>query len=463
MVDILPFRALRYNLDKLAAEGACLNAVVTPPYDVINDAQQEMFYTQHPANFVRVDLNQKTPQDNAQDNPYTRAADFIRQWETEDTLIPEAEPAMYAYSQSWQENGETVVRKGAIALLKLEEFETGKVLPHEHTLKGPKVDRIQLMRSTLCSLSQVFFIYSDPQRTLEKLLYNNAPATEWAEATDADGVIHRFRPVTDSAILKSLQDLFQQKTLLIADGHHRYETALSYKAEVREQIKAKTGQEPPEGSLLSDYAAVFVTNMDDPGLKVYPTHRILYHWPQGWDAERFEAELFKTFDVVSDGETFQYRKAGQVGSPEYIKLRLKPEAKPANLPKLLDTFDAALLEEVIFKGIFNTTGEALKHDHTVGFYRNDDEIETLWKEQVAVAGFYLAAPSVKLVHEICKGGNRMPQKSTYFYPKILSGLVLYPYRNFLNTSQNALTGVTQAEAINPENKTPEAAFAQRPY
>lgn len=452
MVDILPFRGLRYNLDKLDREGASLNAVTTPPYDVINDARQEAFYAKHPANFVRVDLNRKTAQDNDENNPYTRAAGFIQQWESDQTLIPEAQPALYAYSQSWTEDGQTIERKGMIALLRLEEFESGKVLPHEHTLKGPKQDRIQLMRSTLCSLSQVFMIYSDPQKTLENLLYPSNNTQGWAQATDADGVIHRFQPITDATIIEKLQSLFKNKTLLIADGHHRYETGLAYKREVREQIRQKTGQEPPEGSLLSDYGMIFLTNMDDPGLKVYPTHRILYQWPQGWDQSRFEAELLKKYEVVDADETFSYRKPG---TSELIRLRLKPEAQPTNLPALLDTFDAALLEETVFKGIFNTTGEALKQEHLLGFYRNEDEIEALWNEGKAVGGFFLAAPSVKLVHEICEGGNRMPQKSTYFYPKILSGLVLYPYRTFLDGSGHALSQVTEA--------TPLATNAQAPH
>ena len=464
MPQVFPFRGLRYNLEKLAAQGQSLNSVATPPYDVINEAQQAAFAERHPANFIRVDLNPKTPQDNEQNNPYTRAGEFIQQWETEQTLIGEASPAIYAYSQSWQEGAEHIERKGAIVLLKLEQFESGQVLPHEHTLKGPKQDRIQLMRSTLCSLSQVFMIYSDPARTLETLLYPAEPTenSDWAEATDADGVVHRFKPVTNEAVIGKIQALLQDKPLLIADGHHRYETALAYQQEVREQIKAKTGQEPPAGSLLSDYAMIFVTNMDDPGLKVYPTHRILYAWPQGWDAQRFEAELFHRYDMVTEGETFSYRRAG---SDELIKLRLKPEAQPANLPPLLDIYDAALLEETVFKGIFQQPGEALKNEHLLGFYRNPEEIEALWNSGKVVGGFFLAAPSVKLVHQICESGHRMPQKSTYFYPKILSGLVMFPYRPFTQAEGHALSGVLpQAQPLNPQEfKAQALAFSQRPY
>lgn len=452
MVDILPFRGLRYNLQKLALEGASLNNVTTPPYDVINDEQQTAFYDKHPANFIRVDLNRKTAQDNESNNPYTRSAHCIQQWEAEEILIPEAEPAIYAYSQSWQEGTQTIERKGLIALLKLATFESGKVLPHEFTLKGPKQDRMQLMRSTLCNLSQVFMIYSDPQRTLESLVYQPASQNDWATATDADGVIHQFKPVTDAAVIEQLQALFKEKTLLIADGHHRYETALAYQQEVREQLKATHGENPPEGSLLCDYAMIFLTNMDDPGLKVYPTHRILYQWPQGWDQARFETALFQKFDRVSTHETFSYRQAG---TNQLIKLRLKPEATPTNLPPLLNTFDAALLEETVFKGIFNSTGEALKQEHLLGFYRNEDEIETLWREGKTVGGFFLAAPSVKLVHQICESGHRMPQKSTYFYPKILSGLVIYPYRMFLNRPQHALSQIQSIQAVpGDQNLTP---------
>ncbi len=459
MVKILPFRGLRYNLDKLQTEGASLSAVATPPYDVINAAQQEIFYAQHPANFVRVDLGRKTDQDNARDNPYTRADAFLKQWEQEGTLISEAQPAVYAYSQSWTEDGRTIERKGVIVLLQLEDFESGKVLPHEFTLKGPKEDRIQLMRQTLMNLSQVFLIYSDPQRRMEALLFAPNTTGNWAEATDADGVAHRFRPVTDGPVLDQLQGLFADKTLLIADGHHRYETALAYQREVREQVKRQTGQEPPAGSLLSDYGMVFLTNMDDPGLKVYPTHRILYQWPQGWDQARFEAELFARFDEVDTNETFRYRPAGQA---DFIKLKVKPNTAPQGLFELLATFDAAILEGVVFKGILQQPGEALKQSGVLGFYRDEAEIDNLWHSQHAVAGFYLAAPSVKLVHQICESGHRMPQKSTYFYPKILSGLVLYPYRK-LADGQNALSGVIDATPVEAGMQNQAVAFSQRPY
>lgn len=460
MVDLLPFRGLRYNLEKLQQEGASLSDVVTPPYDVIDGPMQDALYQRHPANFIRLDLGKQFPADNEEHNIYRRAADDIRQWEANGTLIPEAAPAYYAYAQIWEEDGQTIERKGMIGLLRLEEFESGHVLPHEFTLKGPKADRMQLMQQTLCGLSQVFMIYSDPERHLENLLYEQPAAHHgWAQATGHDGVIHRFRPVTDIRALQELQRLFADKTLLIADGHHRYETALGFAREVRDQIKRQTGQEPAPGSLLSDYGMVFVTNMDDPGLKVYPTHRVLYAWPEGWDQKRFEDTLLAQYDVVQDDPTMEYRPAGK---SERLKLRLKPEARPQNLPPLLDTFDAALLSETVFARIFNSSQEELKNRHLLGFYRDEEEVDRLWLNNEAVAGFYLAAPSVKLVHQICESGERMPQKSTYFYPKILSGLVILPFRPYAD-GLNALSGVKDIQPLPANFQFPEAVFSQRPY
>jgi uncharacterized protein (DUF1015 family) len=459
MVDIFPFKGTRYNLEKLAQQGHSLADVVTPPYDVIDLAQQQVFIKKHPANFVHVDFNPKTELDTPQNNVYTRAAECLNRWEADQTIVAETAPSVYAYSQCWQEvskealkpgeneeeNFRMIERKGAVVLLRLESFESGQVLPHEYTLKGPKQDRLDLMRSTQCNLSQIFMIYSDPEQVLESLLYNPSAsnASNWASVTDADGVNHQFCPISDLAVIESLQKLFKDKPLLIADGHHRYETALVYQQEVREQLRKETGTEPPAGSLLSDYCMVFLTNMDDPGLKVYPTHRIMHHWPEGFTAESFEVALLTKFDVLKDDEpeaTLTYR-TGTAASPVLRRLKLKPQAQPKHLPSLLDTFDAAILEEVVFKALLGTTGEALKQNHTMGFYRNEAEIEALWQAKEAVAGFYLGTPSVKLVHQICEAGHRMPQKSTYFYPKILSGLVTYLYRNFANTQQNALSGV----------------------
>lgn len=408
MVEICPFGGFRYNPDKIAD----LSAVVTPPYDVIDEAMRQRLLARHPANFVRVDFNPEA-------NPYISAATQWQNWRKNGTMVQEARPAFYAYSQSW--DGHT--RRGVVGLLKAEPYETGQVLPHEFTLRGPKADRLELMQTTLANLSQIFMIYDDAERRLEALLFGNETGTGWKQAIDADGVVHRFRPVTSPDVLQSVQTLFADQKLLIADGHHRYETAVAFARQAREQLKAATGEDPSEGALASDYLMVFLTNLHDPGLLVYPTDRVLYRWPQGWDASRFETELFQRFERVETGADFDYQTANGA------RIGLKVKQAPATLPELLRDFDAALLEEVVFKGIFGQTGEALKADHTLGFYRDPAEVARLLDSGEAVAVFYMNAPSVGQVRKICEAGHRMPQKSTYFYPKILSGLVVYSYES----------------------------------
>ncbi|MEM0950874.1 MAG: DUF1015 domain-containing protein [Cyanobacteria bacterium P01_H01_bin.74] len=452
MAKIFPFKGTRYNPIQLEAAGYTLSDAVAPPYDVIDSNLQQALMKQCPANFVHVDLNPATPKDNTQNNPYTRADHIFQSWENTGMVQHEAAPAIYAYSQSWEDldsetgNKKTVERKGAVALLALEPFETGTILPHEHTLKGPKLDRLNLMRSTETNLSQIFMLYSDPDQLLETLFYSSQTETgqseqdAWQEVFDADNVCHRFKPVTDSKSIAALQAMLQEKSLLIADGHHRFETALAFQQEVREQIQEKTGKQPEPGSLLSDYCMVFLTNMDNPGLKVYPTHRVLYRWPEGFDEAQFEEKLAASFSAV--GQFSPVKQNEQAGQPAIVfayrsqssktqtAYTLKEGIKPDALPDLLNTFDAALLEELVFKGLFKKTGEVLKHEKFLGFYRDEQAIETLLENKEAVAVFYLAAPSIKLIAAICQNGHRMPQKSTYFYPKILSGLVTYLYRQF---------------------------------
>ncbi|MBY0404497.1 MAG: DUF1015 domain-containing protein, partial [Cyanobacteria bacterium] len=269
MVQILPFRGLRYQLDQVES----LENVTAPPYDVISSQDQQKLYDKHPANVVRLILNQKSEQDSDTNNVYTRSKAFWEQWLQDGTLALENKPCVYAYSQEWQ----GIERKGMIGLLQLEPLNVGKVLPHEFTLGGPKKDRLELMKSTLANLSQIFMIYSDPERALETLTepyFQNK--SNLIEAIDKDKVKHRLIPIPDPAIHQQVQALFEDKSLLIADGHHRYETALILQQEIRHKCyKDKGIEEPPVGSLLCDYLMVFLTNMDDPGLKVYPTHRVL--------------------------------------------------------------------------------------------------------------------------------------------------------------------------------------------
>ncbi|MEB3286438.1 MAG: DUF1015 domain-containing protein [Vampirovibrionales bacterium] len=453
---VFPFHGLRYK-------DVALESVTAPPYDVIDQSMQDWLYAQHPHNVVRLELNAVTPDDSIGDNAYTRASAHFRHWQDEGILQPEEAPAMYAYTQSWREKGENdkpvgqiIERKGIWTLLALEPYETRRVLPHEHTLKGPKLDRMNLMKTTLGNFSPIFMIYADPKQELETSLKGVEASLKWQQAIDQDQVTHKIAPITDNALLEKIQAVLKEQRLLIADGHHRYETALAFKAEARARYRQLHGKEAPEGSLLSDYLMVFVSNLHDPGLKVYPTDRVLHHWPEGFSQDSFEKALFSSFNQVTSGEDFTYQANGKAP----CKLKLKDKASLGDLHPDLHQLDTAILEEAVFKGIFKAAGEQLKASHTLGFYRNPKQVEKLLKHGDAVAVFYMATPPVSLIKEVCEAGHRMPQKSTYFYPKLLSGLVFYSYAPFAQKTgiAHALTDVS-LKAAAPIETLPIGAFS----
>ncbi len=442
MVQIFPFHGLRYNLNKVES----LTHVTAPPYDVIERDLQDQLHKKHPANIVRVILGEKTNTDTETENVYTRAAQLLNQWQNDDILIPDEQPTMYAYSQKWTDGQQqTHTRKGLIALLKVEDYASRQVLPHERTIAKYIADRFELAKTTGWNLSQIFMIYSDPQRLVETQVFQGTEASDdWNEAVDEDGIIHRLKAFQDPTLIHQIQELFKNESLLIADGHHRYQTALSLKAEARERYKERFGQDAPENSLMTDYMMVFLANMDDPGLMVYPTHRVLKSWPEGWNQERFEKELLTCFKVVdtsqfqTDITTLIYEGPGR--SPQWT-LKLTDPERLKSLAPLLHDLDAAILDQVIFQGFFNDTAQNLKETHRLWFDRSDNSVNQLMQNNDAVAAFYLHAPSVHQVKAICESGELMPQKSTYFYPKILTGNVFHSYIGFKNMDGHSLSNI----------------------
>jgi uncharacterized protein (DUF1015 family) len=437
---IFPFRGLRYH----ETQAGPLHEVTAPPYDVINPQEQAAFYAQSPYNVVRLILNQAEPGDTFEKGVYTRAAGFFKDWQAEGVLQMDEAPGFYAYTQTWQEaSGNTIERKGVIGLLKLEPFETGVVLPHERTLGGPKADRLNLMKTALGNFSQIFMIYDDPACQLEALLEQRNDLA-WSQATDGDGVLHQLGLIQDEPSCVALQQMFSNQVLLIADGHHRYETALNFKNEVRQTLyRDKNLPEPPEGSLLSDYVMVFLTNMNDPGLKVYPTHRVLYKWPEDWTQERFETAFFEQVQAL---ETPSDKSWGYWSSthPQFTQLDATQAEPVLALPEVLRGLDVAQLDAVVFDGIFKTSANDLKAQGVLGFYRNEMELRQKMSAGDVVAVFWMDTPNVAQIRQVSMAGLRMPQKSTYFYPKTLSGLALYPYHpNRKQPEVNSLTGVLE--------------------
>ena len=448
---VIPFRGLRYNTSKCCP----LAEVVTPPFDAIDKPLQKRLYEQHPYNAVRLDLNLVTPDDSIQNNAYTRASEFFSTWQEKGILIPEEKPVIYTYQQQWtDENGKTIERKGIVLLLEVEPYETKRVLPHENTLIGPKSDRLNLLKMAQGNFSPIFMAYSDPKQTLEQNLFISNQATQ--AVTDEAGVIHSFTPVNDPQLIETVQQLIKSQQLLIADGHHRYETALAFMEDARERYRELTGKTALKGSLTSDYTMVYLANIENYGLKANPIHRLILQWPNGLSQEVFKERLLQTFNIVESGEDFTYLSHKTPSLP----LKLKSKEQLAGLATALHQVDTAILEHVVFKGIFNATTVELKTSRSLGFATELTQVEKQLVNGEAETAFLMKTPDLSLIKDACAQGLRMPLKSTFFCPKLLTGLVFYSYSAFKcqEEPQNELN-----DDISKQSPLPNKAFSVEKY
>lgn len=440
MAKIVPFRALRYNLARLSDP----SRVMAPPYDVISPALQEELYARSPYNVVRLILGRTDPADSASDNRYSRAATDFKAWQKEDVLQREQEPSLYLYDQEYPlENGEVVTRKGFMALTRLEDFSSGVVKPHEKTLAGPKADRLNLTKACGANFSPIFSLYADSCCVLEALTRELRASPPALEVRDDDGVFHRLWPVSDPAIIAKAQSLLDAKPLFIADGHHRYETALNYRDYMREQHPGYSGKE------LFNYVLMYFANMEDQGMQIFPTHRLLFNL-QNFDLEPFVealAESFSietiTFDpaVAAERQRIRQRLAekGQgghalglyAGGDRCFLLTLKDEQVmdrffPEKAPKALKTLDVSILHRLILENLLGITVEAQEQQLNLKYVKNfDDPFELVRGGEFPLA-FLMNPTRMSEVRDVANAGEKMPQKSTYFYPKLLSGLVINP-------------------------------------
>jgi uncharacterized protein (DUF1015 family) len=438
MAKIVPFRALRYNLTRISDPAA----VVAPPYDVISPPLQDDLYHRNPFNIVRLILGKISESDSETNNRYTRAAADFRLWEQEGVLARDTRPSIYLYDQLYRtEDGQTMVRRGFIALARLEDFSSGVVKPHEKTLSGPKTDRLKLTQACGANFSPIFSLYSDPCCVLESLTRHEKERHCDLEVSDDDGVVHRMWQVTDPTIIEKAQGVLDSKSLFIADGHHRYETALNYRNQMREKHPDFSGKE------LFNYVLMYFANMEDQGMLIFPTHRLVY----GLEAFRLEPflvrlrEFFDVEDVSVDPSDpagrrgirdSLGRKGGDkrvlglfAGGRTFYFLTLRDESLmdrffEAKAPKALRTLDVSILHRLILEDILQITPEAQEAQANLKYVKNFDEPF----EQVESGNFQLAflmnPTRMSEVRDVANAGEKMPQKSTYFYPKLLSGLVI---------------------------------------
>jgi len=438
MARIYPFRAWRYNLSAVK-----LDDVVTQPYDKISPAMQQAYYQRSPFNLVRIILGLPELFDAERgESVYTRAARDFKAWREQGVLVQEKDPCIFAYSQRFRVPGTDVVkeRRGFIALGKLHDYSEQVVFRHEQTLSKPKSDRLNLLKATHAHFGQIFMLYSDPGGSVEKILYdNNGPAE--AEVTDEYGVLHRLWKVNDPAAIRLLTTTMADKKLIIADGHHRYETALNYSKQHEAAAPAKfqhSATELPQPAYPEAAVMMSFVNMDSDGLVILPTHRVVHSLP-GFDPAAFAgaAEEFFTVEALPAGEAANYIEtlARQQGTAFVaitrngaLLLRSKPEpvaAALAHLPERQRQLDLSHLHSIVLDRLLGLNEEKVREQTNLRYLRDAGEAVDQVRRGEADVTFLTNPVTMEQLREVAFAGDVMPQKSTDFFPKLLSGLTIY--------------------------------------
>jgi uncharacterized protein (DUF1015 family) len=399
--------------------------VVAPPYDVISPDQQNGYYAKDPFNVIRLILGRE-------EDRYSAAAQTYDQWQKENILSRDPQPALYPLVQTFKGlNGSSIQRKGFIALCHLEEFEKKIVLPHEKTLSKAKEDRFKLFKATKSNFSQVFTLYSDPGKKIDTFVttfHSLKPAID----VEFEGVRNQLWTITDPAVITSIAAEMEPKQVLIADGHHRYETGLAYRDLMRSQNPNHTGKE------LYNYIMMFFTNLDDEGLVIFPTHRVMHSLPQ-YDGSALAAKLQEHFDLqIYPTEQMMMEALGRHDrfaygfvsnhSSKFFTATLKDASMlrtlvKDELPEVVRNLDVVLLHNHIIRGLLGVSQEAQEKKLNIHYIQNVHECVEEVAGGASQVAFFVNPTKIEQVREVSKSGNTMPQKSTFFYPKLISGLV----------------------------------------
>ncbi|MBT4866832.1 MAG: DUF1015 domain-containing protein [Planctomycetaceae bacterium] len=429
MAEVQAFRGWRYDLSQVGS----FAGVTAPPYDVINQEQQNDLYKQHPCNVVRLILNREEPGDDGSDARYRRAAGFLKHWREEGILQQERESALYVYHQEFEWEGTKYVRRGFLGRLRIEEFGTGSVYPHELTMSGPKADRLALLNACRTNLSPIFGLYPDSDSAVQNPLETAITSITPCEATDELGVLHRVWAVTDRAAISQVVEQLANKPIFIADGHHRYETALNYRNQLRE-----SGDITDE-TAAGNFVLMHFVGMNDPGLAILPTHRLLSGLPS-LSADDLRSALEGSFEIedVGTGDSAaqdawemieadggQNLLAFGTNDGRWQLARMTDSAAMKQLaPDQSETWQGlgvSILHRLVFEKL--VTDRFPDADISCRYVHLLDEVTTAQKDNSCQLACLVAPAGIELVEEIASKLEKMPQKSTYFYPKLLSGLV----------------------------------------
>ncbi|HEX5922896.1 MAG TPA: DUF1015 domain-containing protein [Baekduia sp.] len=423
MADVQPLRALRYDLGVVGS----LQSVIAPPYDVIDPEQRAALAARSSHNVVSIDL----PQAPLGGDAYEEAARLLDLWKRQGAVVRDTTPALWALQQDYTgPDGRQLTRRGIFARVRVQEYGPGKIRPHERTHPGPKEDRLRLTRATQTNLSPIFSLYDDPANAAWAALESHLQTDPWGIATDADGTVNKLWRIEDGAAIARVKMTLGETELLIADGHHRYETARVYAEEIG-------------GEGDHRYVLMCLVALQDPGLTIFPTHRLLDKVKEPEVQQKLGKYLREHFDVTPI-ETSELRPPDDPDGPptpltmgyldsfhqQPYRLVLKDQALAdaalADYPEPYRHLDTAVLEALIFKGVLGMTEDDISHLDGLGYSRTDDEALQLVQSKEYDCAFFLRGSPVKQVQEIAAAGVNMPPKSTFFYPKVPTGLLFNP-------------------------------------
>jgi uncharacterized protein (DUF1015 family) len=426
MIEVIPFNGLLYNLEIVGS----LDEVTAPPYDVISPDQQEALYQKNPHNVVRLIFGKGSDQDSDTDNRYTRSAKVFEGWINEGVLKRDDEPGLYLYSQEYEFEGERFCRVGFFALVKIEDFSEGNICPHEFTLAKAKTDRTKLLNACHANFSPIFGLYSDPEGKIDSFLHEGVKSKPLSVIDDSK-IVHKLWRLSNSESNKKICDLIRDKKIYIADGHHRYETALAFSKDNKDKV------------IGSVHVMMFLTNMDSDSMSIFPIHRVVKS-PTPFDFAKFLERVTEYFDVIP--------WSTEVSGAE-IKSRLQEYGKdritfcaymgkertytliahdPNNIlplldksePKDLQVLDVMQLHAIIFREILGIDTRDTAGQQYVSYKVNSEEAMAMVDVGDYDVAFFINPTQIDEVRRLAGMGIRLPQKATFFYPKLLSGLVI---------------------------------------
>ena len=431
MAEIRPFRGLHYAEPDVSR-------FLCPPYDVISPAEQRRLCDGSPHNIIRLEYGEAGTQDTPADNRYTRAAAALRQWQQESVLVRDAADAFYVYDQEFTSRGEALRRRSLFARVRLQDWDEGSVRPHERTLDLPKEDRLKLLRACRLNISPILALYRDEDGQVQNTIEAALEKAALLETAETNGERHRVSRITDEGTLRTISRLFADKTAYVIDGHHRYETALNYRKERQAQASAWSGEEP------ENFVLIALTAREDDGLVVLPTHRLLRDVAPPADFLQRLGEVFSLEDVsaATQGDNGGQRMEGLLvlasaggivigladGAGRRFILHAKAEAVAAHMsagtPASWRSLDAAVLQEVILQGILGIDQQTAHAAGRLEFSHDGAEALRAVASGRCSLAFLLNATPTETVLAVADAGERMPQKSTFFYPKLPTGLVM---------------------------------------